>query len=102
MAFRHRKRGSRKWENARAKKERIRLVRAIEPPPHEFPEVRREIIVRDYDFGLVEHHFVLKKTNRIDSYFIEVDRVRVDKLGWTGVMRLAEKAFMRVGSLNNS
>ena len=105
MSYRTRARASRKYQLMRDAKERHKPEGDLEPGPHELPDKRREIIVRDYDFGLVEHVFTLHKTKRIDSYRVMIDGKEIgaphkDTMGWTGAMRTAEKAFMRVHSPN--
>ena len=99
--YRNRTRGSqrfnermRRWRDA---KERIRLEGPAPIYPYEPPEIRRRIIVEDYDYGrTVRHEFVLLKSNRIDCYRLAVDgKLLPGRIGWAKVLELARKAFLR-------
>lgn len=61
---------------------------------------RRRIIVVDYDFGReVRHEFILLKSNRIDCYRISVEgKLLNGRYGWSSVLELVRKTFIRVGS----
>ncbi|MDF1555217.1 MAG: hypothetical protein P1P84_19260 [Deferrisomatales bacterium] len=74
MAYRITHRHSRALADAR---KRARLER--EPPdyPPDLPELRREVLVVDYDAGApVVHHWVLTKSDRIDCYGVTENGVR--------------------------
>lgn len=60
------------------------------------PELRREVIVIDHDFGTVTHHMKLYKTGRIDTYRIEVDGKPWKNAGWSKVVEGVRKSFIRV------
>lgn len=65
--------------------------------PVELPELRRQIIVRDFDFGPVEYTFDLLKSPRIDSYRVRVDgKVLPGRYGWARALELIRKGFLRV------
>lgn len=100
--YRNRTKGSqrfnermRRWRDA---KERIRLESPAPQYPYEPPDIRRRVIVIDYDFGReVRHEFVLLKSNRIDSYRVAVDgKLLKGRMGWAKVLELTRKAFVRV------
>ena len=68
--------------------------------PIDLPELRRQIVVRDFDFGKVEYIFNLYKSNRVDCYVVEVDKKRlVGRKGWSSVLELLRLAFPRVRSV---
>lgn len=67
--------------------------------PVDLPDMRREIIVVDHDFGRVEHRIALYKTRRIDCYRVEVDgRPWADSMGWSRILAGLRKAMPRVGA----
>lgn len=71
----------------------------MEPSCKPLPDLRREIIVRDHDFGLVEHHVKLFRCGRIDCYRVEVDGAPwKPRVGWSRALEVLRKAFVRVGA----
>lgn len=67
--------------------------------PRELPDLRREIIVIDHDFGTVTHHFRFFRCDRIDCYRIDVDgRPWQDRMGWSRALALLREALPRVGA----
>ena len=51
-----------------AGRERARIAGPIPEHPPRMPELRRRIIIEDFDFGRVTHTIELYRTNRIDCY----------------------------------
>lgn len=99
--YRRRSKGSqrfnermRRWRDA---KERKRLDGPAPQYPYEPPEIRRRIIVEDYDYDrIVRHEFVLLKSDRIDCYRVAIDgQMLPDRIGWSRVLGLVRKAFLR-------
>lgn len=82
----------------RAAKERKRL--AADPPdyPPILPDLRRTIIVIDYDSGAPVHHQIdLHRTNRIDQYRAVVDGQEWKRrIGFSGVLAGIRKSMPRV------
>lgn len=75
------------------------MARPLEERPPELPELRREIIIRDYDFGLVEHTIRLYRTNRIDCYRAEADgKLWKSRIGWSRVLDALRRSFLRVSA----
>lgn len=68
--------------------------------PPLLPDLRRTIIVIDYDSGLPEHHQIdLYKTGRIDQYRAVVDGIEWKKrIGFSGVLAGIRKAMPRIVS----
>lgn len=87
-----------RWRDA---KERIRLDGSCPIYPYEPPEIRRRIIIEDYDFGrTVRHEFVLLRSNRIDCYRVAIDgKSLTERMGWAKVLELVRKAFVRVRNI---
>lgn len=84
---------------ARKAKERKRLEGDAPDYPIILPEIRRRIIVIDYDFGKVKHEIVLHKTNRVDCYQAMVDgKIWKERIGFSKVLEGVRKSFIRVGA----
>ena len=82
----------------REAKERLQSERPAADTPHLLPELRRQIIVRDFDFGEVEYTFDLLRSSRIDCYRIKVDGKELPgRYGWARALELIRKGFLRVG-----
>lgn len=82
----------------REAKERLQLERPVDSPCI-LPELRRQIIVRDFDFGEVEYTFDLLRSSRVDSYRIRVDGKELPgRYGWARALELIRKGFLRVGA----
>ena len=99
MAYRKRTTCSKKLKNMREAKERKRLE--SDPPdyPRELPDLRRRVIVIDYDFGEVINIIELYKTNRIDCYRVMADGILwKERAGWSKVLEGLRKSFLRVGA----
>lgn len=99
--YRQRFKGSRKFNERMARwreaKEKIRLEGPCPEYPYEPPEIRRRIIIIDYDYDReLRHEIVLHRSNRIDCYRVEVDgKMLFGRLGWSNVLELIRKAFIR-------
>ena len=85
-------------EKMRVAKERRRMSGAVPEYPPALPDLRRRIIVEDYDCGrTVRHEFVLHKTRRIDCYRVVVDGVDWKaSVGWSKIIEGLRKAFPRM------
>jgi len=89
-----------KRENQRAAKARKR--ESGDPPPltRELPNLRRIVIVIDYDFGPHVEVFSMWKTKRRDCYKLcrKDGTVINPKIGWAKTLETIRKGFLRVGS----
>ena len=84
----------------REAKERKRLESPTPAYPAQLPELRRRIIVIDYDFGEVVHQIDLYRTNRVDCYRAVADgRPWRDRIGWSRVLEGIRKSFLRVAAI---
>jgi len=89
-----------RYAKMRLAKERRRLEGDSPDYPKELPELRRKIIIIDYDFGETRHEMVLYKTNRRDCYKAVADgKVWKDKVGWSRVLTGIRKSFVRVRAM---
>lgn len=83
----------------REAKERKRLENATPVFRFNPPDLRRRIIVIDYDFGKVVHRIDLYKTNRIDCYRAIADgKPWHERIGWAKVLEGVRKSFLRVAA----
>lgn len=85
----------------RAAKERIRMESDPHDYPPDLPELRRRIIVEDYDSGeTVRHEFLLYKSDRIDCYRVVVNGVEwKQRAGWSIILAGLRKALPRMRAL---
>ena len=80
-------------------KERKRLESPVPDYSVELPELRRQIVIKDFDFGEVEYTFNLYKSNRVDTYRVEVDgKVLAGRKGWSSILEMIRMAFPRIGA----
>lgn len=80
-------------------RERAAMSREPRGRAPDLPELRREVIVIDYDSGQpVAHTLHLFKTNRIDTYRIEADGKPWKCGGWSACLVGLRKAYPRVPS----
>ena len=84
----------------RAAKERKRLAEPAPEYPRELPELRRRIIIEDFDSGeTVCHEFLLFRTDRIDCYRVVADSKEwKSKIGWSQILAGLRKALPRIRS----
>ena len=91
---------ARKYRLMREAKERKRLQSPIAEPPAMLPELRKTIIVTNYDFGFEVHRFELFKTGRIDQYRVEVDgQLWKHRIGLSAILAGLRKSMPAVRSI---
>lgn len=67
--------------------------------PPDLPDLRRRIVIEDFDFGHKVHVLELHRTNRVDCYRVVADGVEWKKrIGWSRILAGLRKAMPRVGS----
>jgi hypothetical protein len=90
---------ARKLEAMRRGRDRARMAREPKGRAPELPNLRREVIVIDYDSGEpVTHTLHLFKTRRVDTYRIEADGKPWKRGGWSAALVGLRKAYPRVPS----
>ena len=100
--YRKRKNGSRKFNERNERARFTRIQNRLNLPAIEYPaeirELRRKIIVEDFDFGeTVTHEILLYRTNRIDCYRVVIDGNEVSaRLGWSKILEKLRKGFPRI------
>jgi len=100
--YRSRLKISKKLAAMRAAKERVRIESDAPNYPHELPELRRIIIIIDFDFGKTVNIIKLFKTNRVDCYRAEIDgKIWKEKIGGAKALEGIRKSFIRLQSNSN-
>lgn len=105
LVYRRRLKGSAKFNarlaRARIAREQTRLAAPAPDYPAPLPDLRRRILVEDFDFGeTIRHEFLLHRSGRVDCYKVSVDGQRLSgRMGWSRVLELLRKAFVRVRAL---
>ncbi len=102
--FRKRKYGSKKFNERTERARQTRLQNRLELPergyPIDPPELRRRVIVEDYDCGeIIRHEILLYRSNRVDCYRAVVDGKEIyRRIGWARVLEIVRKAFVRISA----
>jgi hypothetical protein len=102
MAYRVTKRSA----ETLAKMREARAARRIEGPtpnyPPSLPELRRRIVIEDFDFGHRVHVLELHRTNRIDCYRVVADgKEWKRRMGWSKILSGLRKSLPRLSSQVN-
>jgi hypothetical protein len=67
--------------------------------PVALPDLRRRIVIEDFDFGHRVHVLELHKTDRVDCYRVEVDgKPWKDRIGWSKLLEGLRKSMPRAGA----
>ena len=75
------------------------MARSLEERAPDLPDLRREIIIIDHDFGERMHRLALYKTDRVDCFRVEVDgRPWKNRIGWSAILAGLRKSMPRVGA----
>jgi len=89
----------RRLEAMRRGKDAARMARSLEERAPDLPDLRREIIIIDHDFGERMHRLALYKTDRVDCFRVEVDgRPWKNRIGWSAILAGLRKSMPRVGA----
>jgi|Deesub1362B_J571_1020462.scaffolds.fasta_scaffold06412_3 hypothetical protein len=84
----------------RSAKERIRLESLTPEYPKELPELRKSILITNYDFGEEVHLFELMKSGRIDQYRVIVDgELWKERIGMSGILAGIRKSMPPVRAI---
>ena len=67
--------------------------------PRELPELRKRIVITDYDFGEVVHTLDLYRTDRIDCFAVHVDgKPWKSRIGMSRILAGLRKSMPRVSA----
>lgn len=100
MAYRLTKKAAQtRLEAMRRGRERARLNGPAPDYPRALPELRRRIIVEDWDFDHRVHVLDLYRTDRRDCYRVVADGVEwKERIGWSKILAGLRKSMPRVGA----
>lgn len=99
MAYRKTRRSKETLTRMRAGKDAARTARPAPVHPAILPELRRRIIITDYDFGERVHTLDLYRTGRVDCYRVHVDGLPwKNRIGWSKILEGLRKSLPRVGA----
>ena len=99
LTKRQRDQRARKLEAMRRGKDRARMARDPEGRAPELPNLRREVVVIDFDSGEpVTHTLHFYKTRRVDVFRVESDGQPWKCCGWSVALAGLRKAYPRVPS----
>lgn len=88
-----------KLANIRRSRDAARMAEPAPDYPAVLPDLRRRIIIEDFDFGHCVHVLELHKTDRIDCYRVEVDgKPWKARIGWSRLLEGLRKSMPRVGA----
>jgi len=91
---------TKKAENQRRAREALRLSRPAPDYPAVLPDLRRRIVIEDFDFGHKVHVLELHKTSRIDCYRVVADGAEWKRrVGWSQILAGLRKSMPRVGAI---
>lgn len=97
------KKQKQRWSQRMVKaRERKRLENDPPDYPVEFPDLRRKIIIIDYDFGEKRYEMDLYKTNRIDCYKVIINgKIWKKRIGWSNILAGIRKSLPRITGMNS-
>lgn len=99
MTYRKTRRSKETLARMQAGRARARMERPEREYSPELPELRRRIVITDYDFGERTHTLDLYRTNRIDCYRVHVDgKPWKARIGWSKILEGLRKSLPRVGA----
>lgn len=99
MTYRLTKRATEVQARMQAGRERARMDRPAPDYPPILPDLRRRIVIEDWDFGHRVHVLELHKTARIDCYRVVADGVQWRKrAGWSQILAGLRRAMPRLSA----
>lgn len=97
MAYRKTRRSKETLARMNAGRDAARMEQTAHEYPREFPDLRRRIIIIDYDFGERVHTLDLYRTNRVDCYRVVADGAEwKQRIGWSAILAGLRKSMPRV------
>lgn len=97
--YRRTKRSAETLAAMRRGKDAARMARPAPDYPPALPDLRRRIVIEDFDFGHQVHVLELFRTNRIDCYRVVADGVEWKRrIGWSKILAGLRKSLPRVSA----
>lgn len=96
-------RKTRRSKETLAKMQAGRVASRMEKPAPDYqpalPDLRRRIVIEDWDFGHRVHVLECHRTSRRDCYRVTVDgKPWKDRIGWSKILEGLRKSLPRVGA----
>lgn len=99
MAYRKTRRSKEVLARMKAGKDAARMTRPAPERAPDLPDLRRRLIVEDFDFGRRVHVLEFYRTRRVDCYRVVVDgREWQRSVGWSRALAGLRKSLPRVGA----
>lgn len=99
MPFRVTRRSAEQQARMQAGRDRARMARPAPDYPPRLPDLRRRIVIEDWDFGHRVHVLELHRTDRIDCYRVVADgQPWKRRAGWSQILAGLRKAMPRLSS----
>ncbi len=99
MAFRKTRRSIETLARMKAGKDSARMERPAPDYPAVLPDLRRRIVIEDFDFGHSVHVMEFYRTNRIDCFRVVVDgKEWKRRIGFSAALAGLRKSMPRVGA----
>jgi hypothetical protein len=99
MAYRKTRRSAETLARMRAGKAASRMARPAQDYLPDLPDLRRRIVITDYDFGERVHTLDLYRTDRVDCYRVHVDgHPWQARIGWSRTLAGLRKSLPRLGA----
>ena len=99
MAYRVTKRSAEQQSRMQAGRDRARMDRPAPDYPPIVPDLRRRIVIEDWDFGHRVHVLELHRTDRIDCYRVVADgQPWKRRAGWSQILAGLRKAMPRLSA----
>lgn len=99
MAYRKTKRSIETIARMKAGKAAARMERPAPDHPAMLPDLRRRIVIEDFDFGHDVHVMEFYRTNRIDCFRVVVDgKEWKRRIGFSAALAGLRKSMPRVGA----
>lgn len=99
MSYRKTRRSQEQLARMRAVRDANRMAKPAEARAPDLPNLRRRIVIEDFDFGHHVHVLELYRTNRVDCYRVVSDGVEWKKrIGWSRILSGLRKSLPRVSA----
>lgn len=99
MAYRKTRRSREQIAKMQAGKAASRMARPAPDYPPSLPDLRRRIVIDDFDFGHRVHVIECHRTSRVDCYRVTVDgKPWKARIGWSKILEGLRKSLPRVGA----
>ena len=100
MAYRKTKRSKETLDRMKRGKALARMAGPAPDYPPTLPDLRRRIVIEDFDFGHSVHVLELYRTSRVDCYRVVADgKPWKARIGWSKALECLRKSMPRVGAI---